>query len=63
VTTEADAAHGSRRRYQLGCRCPDCTRANTVYMRHVRAGARGTPTQRLGGFVVELGRPLWGDDD
>jgi hypothetical protein len=41
VVTEPPA-HGTRRRYQLGCRCHDCTEDNNRYMRAYRAGACGT---------------------
>jgi hypothetical protein len=34
--------HGTRRRYQLGCRCVECTRANTGYHRAYRIHLTGT---------------------
>jgi hypothetical protein len=30
------ATHGTRRRYNEGCRCEDCTEANTLYLRRRR---------------------------
>jgi hypothetical protein len=57
------AAHGDRRRYQLGCRCPTCTLSNTGYQREVRAGRRGTPGDRFGGYAVDLGAALFDEDD
>lgn len=33
--------HGTRPRYQSGCRCADCTRENTQYQREYRS--RTTP--------------------
>lgn len=33
--------HGDRARYYRGCRCPECTKANTVYQRGYRAGLTG----------------------
>ena len=30
------AEHGTRRRYQLGCHCPECRAANAAAMRRLR---------------------------
>jgi hypothetical protein len=57
-----EPAHGTRRRYQLGCKCPDCTRSNTVYQRHVRAGERGSPSTRMAAFAIDQARPLWEEE-
>ena len=28
--------HGTRKKYQKGCRCPTCTKANTKYSRDLK---------------------------
>src|SRR4029077_2714293 len=40
---DTSARHGTRSRYNLGCRCPDCTTANKLRMRDLRAKRRGLP--------------------
>ena len=45
--------HGTRARYQAGCRCGPCVDANRIYQRLVRAGERGTPSARMAGFTIE----------
>lgn len=40
MLARSEPAHGTRARYlhrSLGCHCPDCTEANTRYMREYRA--------------------------
>lgn len=32
------SAHGDRNTYSHGCRCPDCTAANTAYIRTLKTG-------------------------
>jgi hypothetical protein len=49
--------HGTRRRYQLGCRCSPCVRANTAYQRVWRAGLCGTPNDRRTGPAAYELRP------
>lgn len=41
--------HGTRRRYQSGCRCEACRAANTGYLRNRNAGLAtpGRPVERL----------------
>jgi hypothetical protein len=34
--------HGTRRQYQLGCRCDDCRAANAAYIRAHKRGLCGT---------------------
>lgn len=42
--------HGTCARYQQGCRCPECRRANTEYARFRRGGGRLRPTTAEGRF-------------
>ena len=56
------APHGDRRRYQAGCRCPSCTRANTAYQRQARAGARGDRSHRMGAYALDA-EPVLVEDD
>ena len=39
-------AHGTRARYQAGCRCPSCRAANAAYDRALRRGGRAHGTAK-----------------
>jgi hypothetical protein len=39
-----------------------CTRSNTVYMRHSRAGERGSPSARMGAFALDLDARLFEEE-
>jgi hypothetical protein len=53
-------AHGTRYRYQLGCRCADCRAANATYVRAHRAGACGTRSEPAGTAVeITTERIAW----
>jgi hypothetical protein len=60
--------HGTRRRYQTGCRCPACTTANTAYSAQYKQAARagrpllgahvaGTEAARVIAALVDEGYP------
>jgi hypothetical protein len=54
---DTSARHGTRSRYNLGCRCPDCTTANKLRMRDLRAKRRGLPVPQRSGEPVVAWRP------
>jgi hypothetical protein len=54
---ETKAQHGTRSRYVLGCRCPDCKEANKLHMRDLRAKRRGLPTPPRSGEPVRAWQP------
>jgi hypothetical protein len=54
IAAVGDQGHGSRRRYQLGCKCGPCVAANRLYQVAVRAGGRGSPSARMAAFTIEL---------
>jgi hypothetical protein len=49
--------HGTRRRYQEGCRCPRCRKANADYMREWRSDER-TAERNYQRWVQEQERRL-----
>jgi hypothetical protein len=48
---DSAASHGTHSRYNMGCRCPDCTAANKLHVRDVRARRRGLPVTPRSGAV------------
>jgi hypothetical protein len=53
----AESGHGTFRRYNNGCRCPDCTAANRLHQRDTRAKRRGLPVPPPGGPVKAWSPP------
>jgi len=49
--------HGHRVNYTYGCRCNDCTAANTRYMRDYRNGLRGDRHNRQGDYRIQTRPP------
>jgi hypothetical protein len=42
----AQLDHGTRRRYQAGCRCAPCVEANRLYQQAWRLSLCGSPSSR-----------------
>jgi peptide subunit release factor 1 (eRF1) len=61
--TGPTSQHGTRSRYQAGCKCPRCGSANNAYMRayqHDRVRGTSTPREDVSDVIDELAEILHG---